>query len=230
MPSVLRRKRGSSPPSPEVRKELAEFLDMGHADDCWCSSSKHSSPKISATADNTVVHETHVLRSPPAVEDNEGDTSVPDSDVATNSSPVLHGLPDLQVDTEDDFSDSDVVLVTPSLEGNSSGFEDLVALEEISQASDSDDEWIEVSPRLQFRRPGSLPPSQTGFNASVRTSDPPFVAISPTTSLPSPPQTPVMLAYQARVSDAESETGFEEGFYWAEPQTQPLQNEKRDMD
>ena len=154
-----------------------------------------------------------------------------DADVATNASPVVHGLPALQVDIEDDFSDSDAVLVTSSPEGTNFGFEDLVALEEVSQASDSDDEdWIAVSPRLQFRRPGSLPSSPTVSNASARTSGPSFVAISPTTSLPSPPQTPIMLAYQARVSDAESETGFEEVCYWAEPQEQSLQDEKRDMD
>ena len=231
VPSVLRRKRGSRPSSPEVQKELAEFLDMGHADDCWCSSSKHMSPKISATVHNTVVHETHALELQAHVEDYKASSSVPESDVVIESSPVLDGLPDLQVDTEDDFSDYDAVLVTPSLEGTSSGFEDLVALEEFSQASDSDDEeWIAVSPRLQFRRPGSLPHSQTVSNASTRTSDPTLVAISSTTSLPSPPQTPVMLACQARVSDAESETGFEEVCYWAETQAQSLQNEKRGMD
>jgi len=187
------------------------------------------SPKICATI-NTVVQETHPLEPQAAVEDHKGSSSVPESDVAMNSSPVLDGLPDLQVDTEDDFSDCDVVLITPSLEGTSAGFEDLVAIEELSQSSDSDDEWIAVSPRLQFRRPGSLILSQTGSNASTQTPDATFVAIPPAASLLSPPQTPVMLACQARVSDAESEAGFEEVCYWAEPQAQSLQDEKRGMD
>ncbi|KAF2633581.1 hypothetical protein BU25DRAFT_453326 [Macroventuria anomochaeta] len=207
VPSMLRRKFAFSPPSPEVQKELEDFLDMGHADDCWCSSSKHRQSNSKAPSMGTAVGEPHLHAPQTDSKDLKGSLHVTGSEVAAESSQTLQGLSDLYVDVEDDSSDSDAVLATPSSEGSSSGFEDFFGVHEVLHpfASD-DDEWVAVSPRLQARRPSSLPSSRTASAVSVQTSNSTSVVAPPTTSLPSPPETPPLSICHAWASDAESET------------------------
>lgn len=204
-PTTLPRMR--SPPSLERQKQLKDFLDMGHAHDCWCSSLRHLHSNSGARTVTATVDDPCYKSQQAPTDSHTSSLGPSDAGAAMNVSQASDGLPYLLHDPEDGSSDSDAVLVTPSSESTGSGLEDVFAFEEGSQLSGSEDEeWIAVSRRLPSHRPGSLSSSRTRSVTSVQTSDFDPVVASPTTSLPSPPQTPVMLAYQASVSDAESET------------------------
>ncbi|KAF1355686.1 hypothetical protein EJ07DRAFT_158316 [Lizonia empirigonia] len=206
VPSSLRRKLAFSPPSPAMQKELQDFLDLGHADDCWCSSSKHLQLNFDARIVSTTVDASRSMSPHEVTQGYKGGPLVADPDAVSDMSSTSDNLPDLQNDLEDSSSDSDVVLISHSPEGTSSVFEDFAMYDGDFPCADSDDdEWIAVSPRLGSRRPGFLPSSWTVSNTSVQMLNSDSVVVSPATFLPSPPQTPCVLAYQARVSDAESE-------------------------
>lgn len=206
VPSSLRRKLAFSPPSPAMQKELQDFLDLGHADDCWCSSSKHLQLNFDARIVSTTDDASRSMSPHEVTRGYKGGPIASDPGAVSDMSSTSDNLPDLQNDLGDSSSDSDVVFISHSPEGSSSTFEDLAMHDGDFPCADSDDdEWIAVSPRLGSRRPGFLPSSWTVSNASVQILDSDSMVISPATFLPSPPQTPYVLAYQAKVSDAESE-------------------------
>ncbi|KZM26956.1 hypothetical protein ST47_g1880 [Ascochyta rabiei] len=119
-------------------------------------------------------------------------------------SQLSHNLPDLQDDIESSSSDSDAVLLTPSSESSWSVFEDLMTLNQGSQPIAFDDDgWVAVSSHGQGRRSSSLS-SPSASDTQVLTPDHVTNPTSPVNLLPSLPQTPLMSAYQARVSDIES--------------------------
>ncbi|XPS96661.1 hypothetical protein M3J09_005920 [Ascochyta lentis] len=195
----------ASPFSPKVQKTLEDFLDMGHADDCWCSRSNHEPRDEGATTGSTTVRESAPISSRAVMEVPATIWRTSNTDVASGGSQAPHNLPDLQDDIENSSSDSGAVLTTPSSELSWSLFEDLMRLDQISQPIDSDDdEWVAVSRCLRGRRPSSLS-SCSASDALVLTPNTVANAASPVVLLPSLPQTPLMLAYQARVSDVESE-------------------------
>lgn len=189
-----------------MQKELQDFLDLGHADDCWCSSSKHLQLNFDARIVSTTDDASRSMSPHEVTRGYKGGPIASDPGAVSDMSSTSDNLPDLQNDLGDSSSDSDVVFISHSPEGSSSTFEDLAMHDGDFPCADSDDdEWIAVSPRLGSRRPGFLPSSWTVSNASVQILDSDSMVISPATFLPSPPQTPYVLAYQAKVSDAESE-------------------------
>lgn len=202
-PSILRRNLASNPPTPEAQRGLREFLVMGHADDCWCAS---STPPISDSGVCTASTAIEDPQSKRLIDACDGTRMSSDLDVQIDVSQISDSLSCLQPDTEDDSSDSDAVIVTSSLEGSGSGSKAVFVFDEDTRPSASDDEWIAISPRLKSRRPCSVLSSRTTSSTSRQTLSSDHVAQSLNTSLSSPAQVPVMLAYQARVVDAESET------------------------
>lgn len=205
--SMVSRKPVFGPPSPETQEELEDFLDMGHAEDCWCTRHKRSDPSCKTTIGDTAEKEVHATSTRDVVEEFVNSSHSSGFGVAIDLTHASYGLPALQGNSEDSSSESDAVLVTPSSEGTGSAFEDLFNLDKISPPMDSDDdEWIAVSPCLQTRRMRVLPPSYKIPDASVRNLERVLMPAPPTTPLSSPLRTPYVPEHQARVSDTESET------------------------
>ncbi|UPX14274.1 uncharacterized protein EKO05_0004763 [Ascochyta rabiei] len=200
-PSVLGR-LASSPPS-VIQKELEHFLDMGHANDCWCLSSSHTQCTAYPVMASTTISEPCLFPSL-VVEEPTSAWRTSTADVVVGDSQLSHNLPDLQDDIESSSSDSDAVLLTPSSESSWSVFEDLMTLNQGSQPIAFDDDgWVAVSSHGQGRRSSSLS-SPSASDTQVLTPDHVTNPTSPVNLLPSLPQTPLMSAYQARVSDIES--------------------------
>ena len=203
VPTMLREKLAFDPSSPDVQKGVDAFLEMGHANGCWCSSSTHVKAKAVASSDSVT---TDLLGTPQEVTkislSGSRDLTLEETVYFTH---VSRDLPDLLHDVVADSSDDDAVILTPTSENTESSFEELVIVEGIPHTDSDDDEWIPVLPHLRARRPNSLPSSRTVSNASVQTANLPAATPLPLLLLSSQ-QTPLVSPYQARASDAESET------------------------
>jgi hypothetical protein len=200
---MIRRKLAFSPPSPDVQKDVNDFLDMGHANGCWCSSVARSKARAGTSSGSAAVDGLQALQVAAEIYTPKSQEPILNKTIYVSHAP--QDLPELLDDIAGDFSEDDAVIVTPSSEGTSSGFEELLIIEAVSPPGFDGDEWVAVTPCLRARRPSSLPPPQTVSNELAQATELP-VATSSLSLLPSPPQTPFMLPHQAGVSDAESET------------------------
>ncbi|KAJ8111446.1 hypothetical protein OPT61_g5966 [Boeremia exigua] len=196
MPNVLKKRLSFHPPSPEAQRDLAQFLDKGHAKDCWCSSNRHQESTNITTPVSVTVGDEHTQT---GSQGGLTDPHTPSLGAAADTVPESFASFDVEDDIESESSDSDVVLVTPP-SGTDSEFEEFETDED--QYVDLDGEWFTVSPRSDTHQTSALPSPQTALDDFALTWDAPAVDAT-SGALPSPPQTPV---YQARVSTDESET------------------------
>lgn len=162
---------------------------MGHADGCWCS---RSARKEDQAAASPATGFTERIGAQKIAEDDVATLQLSSSDTASGAARALLKTTD---DTDSYFSFEDAILVAPS-DSTESDFEELDITDGQPVQSDNED-WFAVSPGLRAHRPDSLLSSRTTSDASVQAS----------IALPSPSQAHLTLAYQARVSDAGSETG-----------------------
>ncbi|KAJ4993105.1 hypothetical protein SVAN01_01457 [Stagonosporopsis vannaccii] len=199
VPSMLRRTFALNCPSPEAN--LTNFLNMGHANNCWCSKFNHGDPKMPADPTGSYPEDSRA--------EAISGVSLVNSHMSSSGkgakmqAPEFLGVTGESIDSEP--VDSDGVLVTNTSENASFEFDDLQIIDgqSINSASD-DEEWFAVSPR--FRTPQLIPSpiSWTVSDVSARSSN-----VSPVyelaAALPSTQQAPTVEANQARGSDNESE-------------------------
>ena len=130
VPSMLRRRLIFSPPSPDFQKELNNFLGMGHANGCWCSSVAHPKARAGASPDSGTVDGPQALQVATKVYLPKSQESILYETSYLSQAP--QDLPKLLDDVAGDSSDDDAVIVTRSSEGTSSSFKELFIIEGVS--------------------------------------------------------------------------------------------------
>ncbi|KAF3007456.1 hypothetical protein E8E13_004292 [Curvularia kusanoi] len=193
-PSLLRRRLASGTPSPKIQKEVEEFLNMGHAEKCWCSGGglteiKAKAPHVTTHAEG-LSSQTKAADGPHILQAGSSDAVVHMLEAFTNTLEV----------TDSDISHGDAVMVSPS----HCGFEEFEILDGYPIDSE-DEEWLAISPGLRAHHPNSLSTSRSTSDASVQVLLAPSHVPSPSTALLSPPQTPLLSASQTDFSGVESE-------------------------
>lgn len=200
---TLRRRFALNPPSPEAQVNPTNFLDMGHAKNCWCTRFRHREMKNPTIPHNTTLEGP---RAEPASEGDSADLHTSSVDVIPNTARVPESFGGIEDDTNNALLRSDDIPITSSSESFGSEFEESDVIEGQPVKSDSDnEEWFLLSPRLRMPQQIPSPTSWTVSDVSERHSNTsPVYELS--AALSSPQQTPTVATHQARVSDDESET------------------------
>ncbi|KAF2133621.1 hypothetical protein P153DRAFT_428554 [Dothidotthia symphoricarpi CBS 119687] len=182
-------------PSPEVQKELDDFLAMGHAGPCWCSN--HSQVHTLSCSSSKTLEISH----PSSPIDVDVVIGIPLATPETDLQTTLHSdettaSPGSESDTNfwdsDAESDTDPPSPSPSLSAlsSTSDFEDLSNIPHpttpSSPSSPGDEDWAIVSPSPQY-----LISSQLVTSSPVARYEYP---ISPVGGLLTPPLTPPHVA------------------------------------
>lgn len=197
MPSMLRRNLALDLPSPEVQRDLEDFLGMGHAQDCWCRNSSHIDQTYAGIPVSDCAEQSDAQS---ATEAKSTTLQTLDSDQAIMSRTKL----DSTSSTGSTTFLADAVYVAPPSNPTESDWTDL-GLVDVQSPSSDDEDWVAVSPGLHAHHPHSLSTSRSISAAPTPTLGSPSVVAPPSTALPSPPLTPLVLPSQTRDEGTESE-------------------------
>lgn len=194
------------PPSPDVQRETTNFLSMGHAKDCWCSDSNNKGQGTSTTPFSSIANE---RRAEAALEVTSSNPHTPISTTSPVTAYVVGSSFESKNDNDSNFSDNEVVLVTPSTEGGSTRFGDLDVIEGMTIDSD-DEDWSLLSACVPAQQRSASLESWTTLKAFDHPLNAPTVD-EPALGHPSPPVS------SARVSDDEGEAEWFHLSLWDEP-------------